>query len=195
MSRQYWFYLDADGCSGCGACIMACKDKNNLPPGLLWRRLREKESGGYEQQGEGLANTVFACYLTLSCQHCRRPACVGTCPAEALYKREEDGLVLLNAEKCTACRLCQEACPFDALQFDGGSGIMGKCDGCVDLVKEGEKPVCVAGCPLRVLDFGELELLKDKYPGAVLYDATGNNKGETIPCLLLKPHRGLAGEK
>ncbi len=183
MSRQYGFYLDADGCSGCGTCVIACKDKNNLPVGGLWRRLEERE------KGEGIS--FFAYYLSLACHHCHQPACVESCPEGALYKRKDNGLVLLEDENCSGCRLCLEACPYGALRYDREREKAGKCDGCIELVLAKEKPACVSACPLRVLDFGEMGYLKQKFPQTIGYEKPEPGTGGPLPSLLIKPHRGL----
>ncbi|MBS4022198.1 MAG: dimethylsulfoxide reductase subunit B [Dethiobacter sp.] len=169
MNKQYGFYLDADGCIGCNACVMACKDKNNLSVGSLWRRIYESEGGGFEEQGHGLNANVYAFYITISCNHCGNPSCVLSCPEKALIKREEDGLVILDSEICTGCEACTLSCPYGALHFSKETGKAGKCDGCLDLLAAGEAPACVAACPMRVLDFGPLAQLRAKYPSANVY--------------------------
>lgn len=205
MMRQYGFYFDMNGCTGCKACVLACKDKNDLPRGLLWRKVREKEGGCFEKQGQGLVAKVFAFWLSLSCHHCQQPPCIDTCPVGALEKRNGDGLVLLDDELCIGCGMCLSACPYGALQMNEETGKMSKCNACLDLLGQGESPACVGACPLRVLDFGPLEQLQGKYPAAIPYDAlmdedviaaggkhdTGKNAGgqTPLPSLLVKPHR------
>ncbi|NCP16392.1 dimethyl sulfoxide reductase subunit B, partial [bacterium] len=99
----YAFYFDSQFCTGCKACQIACKDKNNLPPGVLWRRVYEISGGGWERQGEAWTTDVFAYNLTLACNHCEHPVCAGVCPTQA-YSKREDGLVLLDASKCLGCQ-------------------------------------------------------------------------------------------
>jgi anaerobic dimethyl sulfoxide reductase subunit B len=189
LTAQYAFYLDADSCTGCGTCAMACKDKNNLPAGLLWRRLCETEAGGFKKQGNGLTHDFYAFYISMSCNHCQNPPCTQTCPTGALEKRKEDGLVTLDSEICISCGECVPSCPYRALHIDNNTGKAGKCDGCPDLLSLGELPACVAACPMRVLDFGPLEQLHGKYPAAVTYDAIVPSYREILPCMLIKPHR------
>lgn len=190
LNAQYAFYLDADSCIGCGACAMACKDKNNLPGGSLWRRLYETEAGGFKNQGRGLSADVYAFYISMSCNHCQNPPCIQTCPTCALVKRKEDGLVILDSEICIGCGECLPSCPYGALHINSNTGKVGKCDGCQDLLSLGELPACVAACPMRVLDFGPLEQLQSKYPKAVRYGSIKPVYRETIPYLLVKRHRG-----
>ncbi|MEW6244487.1 MAG: 4Fe-4S dicluster domain-containing protein [Bacillota bacterium] len=109
----------------------------------------------------------------------------------ALYKKEDNGLVLLESEKCCGCRPCLEACPYGALQHHREKEKAGKCDSCTELLEQGEKPACVSACPLRVLDFGELASLGETCPQAIPYEQFEPNAGKTLPCLLVKPHQGV----
>jgi len=89
--------------------------------------------------------------------HCTDPACIRTCPADALSKRPEDGIVVVDKDKCIGCRTCQKSCPFGAPQF-GADGKMQKCDMCMneaDLTKE--LPPCVETCPTKALQFGRMK--------------------------------------
>jgi anaerobic dimethyl sulfoxide reductase subunit B (iron-sulfur subunit) len=96
-------------------------------------------------------------HLSVACNHCAQPACVEACPAGALARREEDGVVLLDSSLCDGCRACEHACPYGAIQYDEATGRMGKCDACAELVSRGEQPVCVTACTMRVLRFGWLD--------------------------------------
>ncbi len=197
MKKQYGFYLDTDGCTGCSTCVLACQDKNNLPPELLWRRVLSAEAGGYrkEGEGEGLTADVYAFYLTVSCHHCQHPPCVRVCPSGALYKREADGLVALRSELCTGCEDCIPACPYDAILFNKDEGKAGKCDGCLDYLAKAELPACVSACPVRVLDFAPLDILRERYPHAIPCDSIGCAVGQALPNMLIKPHRRLQIKK
>lgn len=187
MKKQYGFYLDANSCTGCGTCVVACQDKNNTPLGLAWRRVSETEDGGYRAQGKGLVTDVYAFYVSTSCHHCQSPPCVDVCPAGAISKREDDGLVVLEAESCTGCELCISACPYEAICFHEEKAQ--KCDGCLDLHLDAELPLCVSSCPMRVLDFALLEELQSKYPDAVPLDTIYGGTGKTSPSMIIKPHR------
>jgi anaerobic dimethyl sulfoxide reductase subunit B (iron-sulfur subunit) len=184
---QYAFYFDSSSCSGCKACQAACKDKNNLPSGLLWRRVYELTGGAWTRAGEAWVSDVFAYNLSISCQHCQRPICVEVCPSRAMHKRP-DGIVLVDQDKCLGCQYCSWACPYDALQFDAARGRMTKCDFCVDNLEVGLPPACIAACPLRALDYGELSELEAKY-GAAAPVPPLPSADLTKPAIVIKPHQ------
>lgn len=162
MTKQYAFYFDSSACSGCKTCQVACKDKNDLTHGIRWRRVYEITGGNWEKQGDTWIPEVSSYHLSMSCNHCEDPICLKSCPTTAIIKRE-DGIVVIDPERCMGCRYCEWACPYDALQFNENSGQMTKCDLCFDYVEEGKLPSCVASCPMRVLDFGTKKELIEKY--------------------------------
>ena len=100
---------------------------------------------------------------SVSCNHCASPACVANCPTGAMYKDEETGVVLHDDEMCIGCETCVGACPYGEPVYMEDEGIVRKCDACYLLREKGESPACVAACPMRCLDFGDLEELKAKY--------------------------------
>jgi len=186
---QYAFYFDSSACSGCKACQAACKDKNNLPVGLLWRRVYEVTGGGWTRSGAAWINDVFAYHLSISCNHCQRPICVEVCPTRAMHKRA-DGIVVVDQDKCLGCQYCSWACPYDAPQYDAARGRMTKCDLCVDNLEAGLPPACVAACPLRTLDFGELRDLQARRAAAS--DALPlPDEHFTQPALLIGRHQAM----
>ena len=163
MAKQLGFYVDIEKCAGCKACQVACKDKNNLPEGIRWRRVFQYEGGEWvEQDGQMVPSNVFAYAVSSACMHCQNALCVQVCPAGAMTKRE-DGIVLIDQDKCIGCRYCSWACPYGAPQFDAEKGVMTKCTMCADLVDQGQKPACVDSCPYRAMDFGALDELQAKY--------------------------------
>jgi anaerobic dimethyl sulfoxide reductase subunit B (iron-sulfur subunit) len=157
MSKQLGFYVNIQRCVGCKTCQMACKDKYNLPVGPNLRRVIEREGGVYP-------NPHFYA-VSLACNHCAEPGCVKACPSGALAKREKDGVVSYDYEKCVGCRRCEWVCPYGAPQWIEVDKKMKKCDFCHDYLDQGKPPACVAACPLRALDFGDIEELAKK-PGA-----------------------------
>lgn len=158
MSNQYTFLFDARYCSGCKACQAACKDKNTLPPGVLWRRVMEVSGGAWQKDGSSWRNSVFAYNLSISCNHCLHPKCAGICPVNAFVVRE-DGIVILDETKCMGCGYCAWGCPYGVPQYNPEAGHMSKCDFCVDHLEQGLPPACVAACPLRVLDYRDMTAL------------------------------------
>ncbi len=188
------FYFDATACTGCKACQVACKDRNGLSEGILWRRVYEVSGGSWERQGAAWAHDIGAYHLSLSCNHCERPVCAEVCPAAAISRRP-DGVVLIDADRCTGCGYCAWACPYGAPQFDALAGVMTKCTFCVDDLGEGRQPTCVAACPMRALDAGTRDELMVRYP-----DATPEALGIyplpdpelTHPGLRMRPHHDAA---
>jgi len=96
-----------------------------------------------------------------SCLHCENAACVTVCPTGASYKRPEDGIVLVDYDKCIGCKLCSWACPYGAREYDQQQGVMKKCTLCVDriynetLAEEDRQPACVLACPTGARMFGD----------------------------------------
>lgn len=162
---QYGFYFDASKCTGCKTCMVACKDKNNLPVGMNFRRVTEFSGGNWRQDRATGAwhQDAFAYYLSISCNECSDPACVKVCPTKAHFKRAEDGLVLIDPKKCIGCGACLAACPYGAPQLNREARKMRKCDTCLDRREKGLNPVCVDACPQRALDFGPIDELRKKY--------------------------------
>jgi anaerobic dimethyl sulfoxide reductase subunit B len=162
---RYTFRFDSSSCSGCKACQVACKDRNHLPAGVLWRRVYEVTGGGWTRDGAAWKNDVFAYHLSVACNHCVEAICVEVCPSGAMVRRD-DGVVLLEDARCLGCRLCSWACPYGAPQYDPSRGRMTKCTLCVENLEEGKPPSCVAACPMRALelDRSEDEGAADPYP-------------------------------
>lgn len=152
---QIGFYYNMKVCTECKTCQVACKDKNNLNVGALFRRVYTMEGGKYPKP--------WVYNLSISCNHCANPKCVFNCPTGALYKRAEDGVVLHDKGKCIGCKLCIWSCPYEAPQYLEEESIIGKCDFCADLLAQGEDPACVASCVMRALHWGDLEELRRKY--------------------------------
>lgn len=147
-SRQKTIYVDTKRCMNCRACETACKLENGLPAGPRWMMVTEIEVA----QG-GVNKTVF---LPMPCFHCSEPACEKACPTGAIYKRSEDGIVLVEKEKCIGCRQCLWACPFGAPQ-SGSDNKMEKCTLCVHLSSQGRPTACQAACPAEAIFVGTVD--------------------------------------
>ncbi|MEY0435723.1 DMSO/selenate family reductase complex B subunit [Providencia huaxiensis] len=155
MDKQVGFYINVATCIGCKTCVVACKDKNDLEVGRNFRRVYDIEVGEYPRPRTW--------HLSIACNHCDDPQCVSHCPNTAMHKREEDGVVLVDHDKCVGCRYCTWACPYEAPQFDASIGMMTKCDTCIDLREKGGNPMCVDSCPMRAIEFGLISELRKKY--------------------------------
>lgn len=188
MAKQLGFYFDGSACVGCKTCQVVCKDKNNLPLGIRWRRVFEYTGGSWMPQGDQLVpNQVFGYTISIACNHCENPRCVEVCPTTAMHKRA-DGIVVIDQDQCIGCRYCQWACPYGAPQFDEAKGVMTKCNFCQDLLAQGQNPACVDACPLRALDFGELDQLRAKYGNTNAVEPLPV-ASFTNPSLVLTPNR------
>ena len=111
-----------------------------------------------QQMGE-IERVVFN-YLPRICNHCLNPACVAACPSGAIYKRGEDGVVLVNEDKCRAWRMCISACPYKKVYYNWSTGKSEKCILCFPRMETGQAPACAHSCVGRI-----------RYMGVLLYDA------------------------
>lgn len=103
---------------------------------------------------------VFMLYLPRLCEHCLNPACVASCPSGAMYKRDEDGIVLVDQERCRGWRFCVSGCPYKKVYFNWKTGRSEKCIFCYPRFEAGLVPLCAHSCVGRI-----------RYVGVVLYDA------------------------
>jgi anaerobic dimethyl sulfoxide reductase subunit B len=191
------FTFDASACSGCKACQAACKDKNQLPMGVLWRRVYEISGGTWEQNGDAWNNTVFAYNMSLACNHCEHPKCAGVCPTNA-YVIRPDGIVYIDESKCIGCGYCAWACPYGVPQYNSQTGHMTKCNFCYDNIDSGLAPACVAACPMRVLDYRDINNVLTHTGYTQLWEVPGAKHpyplpffSRTEPHLSVKPHPAM----
>jgi nitrate reductase beta subunit len=108
-------------------------------------------------------------YLPRICNHCVNPGCVAACPAGALYKRGEDGIVLLSQEKCRAWRMCISGCPYKKTYYNWATGKSEKCILCYPRLESGHAPACFHSCVGRI-----------RYLGVLLYDASQVEKAAAV---------------
>lgn len=113
-----------------------------------------------EQQAMFQLERMVMFYLPRMCNHCLNPACVASCPSGAIYKRGEDGIVLVNQKKCRAWRMCVTACPYKKSYYNWNTGKSEKCILCFPRVETGQAPACMHTCVGRI-----------RYLGVMLYDA------------------------
>ena len=172
---RWGMVIDLKRCIGCNTCTMACRMENATPPGIRWAYVLQSEVGKYPN-----ARMVF---LPMLCMQCRNPPCVYVCPTGASYQRE-DGIVMVDYDKCMGCRYCTVACPYEARHYvekletyyegkpptpfevearkDASykrfrKGVSTKCTFCVSLVEKGKQPACVANCIGLARFFGDLD--------------------------------------
>ncbi|MCL1796943.1 MAG: 4Fe-4S binding protein [Eggerthellaceae bacterium] len=195
---QYGFYFDNSRCSGCKTCMMACKDYNDLDADLTYRRVYDYEGGAWQEaEQETWVQEVFSYHVSFSCAHCSEAVCLMVCPTGAMH-RAEGGLVRTNSRVCIGCGYCTLACPYDAPRVSDVTHTSTKCDGCYSRVLEGASPICVEACPLRALDFDDIEVLREKYEGnagiAPLPDPSFTNPNIVIkPSVAARPCGDSAG--
>lgn len=115
---------------------------------------------GVQKQIYGEYENTFMMYLPRLCEHCLNPACVASCPSGAIYKREEDGIVLIDQEKCRGWRMCVSGCPYKKVYYNWSTGKSEKCTLCYPRIESGNPTVCSETCVGRI-----------RYLGVMLYDA------------------------
>jgi len=158
-------------CMRCHGCVAACRIEHFLPLHITWVKLI-----AYEVDEKG---AVDVSTYPVRCNQCSDAPCVHACPTEASHQRD-DGIVLIDADKCIGCRYCQNACPYGARYFVPSTtkgyfpgkglspyekvayqkhtvGTVGKCTFCTDRLSKGEQPACVQTCPANALTFGDLD--------------------------------------
>ncbi len=190
MSQQAFFF-DGTRCSGCKTCMFACKDAYDLDVGTAYRRVLEYTGGDTVRNGDGtFGSTCFSYNVSVACNHCDDPVCVRVCPTEAMHKDEQTGLVSVNDRHCIGCGYCHLSCPYSAPRVDRVKGHSVKCDGCIERVAVGEKPVCVEACPMRAIEFGEMDDLRAAHPDAVSELPCTEPAATTTPNILIGASRG-----
>lgn len=123
-------------------------------------RGEDRNFEGIERQMYSEFKNTFQMYLPRMCNHCLNPVCVASCPSGAFYKREEDGLVLVDQDRCRGWRMCISACPYKKVYYNWESGKSEKCIGCYPRIESGLPTACSESCVGRI-----------RYNGILLYDA------------------------
>ncbi|MDX1691232.1 MAG: 4Fe-4S dicluster domain-containing protein [Acidimicrobiia bacterium] len=144
---RYAMAVDVDRCLGCEACLVACSVENRLPLGSHRLRIRETATGAFPD--------VTVEFRVEQCFHCAEAPCVGVCPTGATFKTD-DGIVLVDPDRCTGCKACVTACPY-GMRYVHPRGYVDKCTFCEHRRGTGRDPACVETCPAGARVFGDLD--------------------------------------
>jgi nitrate reductase beta subunit len=128
--------------------------------GEFSKRSEDYNFEGVQKEIYGQFENTFMMYLPRLCEHCLNPTCVAACPAGSIYKREEDGIVLIDQDKCRGWRMCVSGCPYKKIYYNWKSGKSEKCIFCYPRIEAGQPTVCSETCVGRI-----------RYLGVMLYDA------------------------
>lgn len=164
--RKFVMVIDLGACKNARKCTEACQQGHELAANQEWMKvllMRNNEK-------------TDPYWFPKPCFHCDNPPCVKVCPVDATFKRQ-DGVVLVDNDRCIGCKFCMSACPYSARIFNwehrevytehkdeqyspetslpGQEGVVSKCDFCPDLARVGELPHCVRGCPMGAIYFGD----------------------------------------
>ena len=196
MSKKV-FVIDIAKCNGCHTCQVACKDEhvgNDWSPiakpqpdsGQFWLELTERVRGTVPK--------VKVAYRPHLCVHCDKAPCMDACPIKgAIYKRD-DGLVIIDAEKCNGCKNCVDACPYKVIFFNEDLNIAQKCTGCAHLLDEGwTEPRCADACPTLALRFMDEDEAKDLIAQAEVWMPEIKSKVKPRVYYLNLPKKFIAG--
>jgi tetrathionate reductase subunit B len=155
---KYALMIDINRCSICYACQAACKDEFvgnlHLPYSYTqtdrepaWIKITETEKGKYP---------FVKVYPTpVMCMQCDKAPCIDACPVKNCIYKSEQGIVIIDPEKCNGCKSCIEACPYEAIYFNDDKSICQKCTLCIHKLEEGKEPACIDACPSNVFLLGE----------------------------------------
>lgn len=140
--------------------IVAGPNWEEILGGEFEKRAQDVNFEGVEKEIYSAFENTFMMYLPRLCEHCLNPSCVAACPSGAIYKRVEDGVVLIDQEKCRGWRMCVSACPYKKIYYNWRSGKSEKCTLCYPRLEAGQPTVCSETCVGRI-----------RYLGVLLYDA------------------------
>lgn len=178
--KQKWaMVIDVNACIGCRKCAYACVRENNIgrDSGFTYIKLLEMEKGAIDIEHAKLdyaeGGKPDKWYLPVQCMQCAKPTCVYGCPVKATW-REPDGIVVVDYDKCIACRNCMVTCPYHARHFnwvephvpeaevnpkvplEEKHGVVEKCTFCIQRTRNGGTTACTEACPVGARKFGDL---------------------------------------
>ena len=138
--------------------------------GEFEERSKDSNFDGVQKAIYGEYENTFMMYLPRLCEHCLNPSCTANCPSGAIYKREEDGIVLIDQEKCRGWRMCVSGCPYKKVYYNWSTGKSEKCTFCYPRIESGMPTVCSETCVGRI-----------RYLGVMLYDADRILEAANVP--------------
>ncbi|MFI5252624.1 MAG: 4Fe-4S dicluster domain-containing protein [Bacteroidota bacterium] len=172
--HYYGMGIQIDKCIGCGRCVEACKDENNVPREPFFfrtwveRYVIKKDGETIVQNIDprigGNADSVTeqeilrSFFVPKLCNQCDNPPCVQVCPVGATFKTE-DGVILIDDTRCIGCRYCIQACPYGARYLHPDKQTADKCTFCYHRITQGLLPACVEVCPTQARIFGDVKTM------------------------------------
>ena len=172
--HYYGMGIQVDKCIGCGRCVSACKIENDVPKEPFFfrtwveRYIVKKDNSIVVQSIDGGAGELLettqekdilrSFFVPKLCNQCDNPPCVQVCPVEATFK-SEDGVILIDENRCIGCRYCIQACPYGARYLHPEKSTADKCTFCYHRINKGLLPACVEVCPTQARVFGDFKSL------------------------------------
>jgi tetrathionate reductase subunit B len=169
--HYYGMGIQVEKCIGCGKCVEACKEENNVPREPFFfrtwvERYVIKKNGEVtvqsidsriEQSKEVFEEKEImrSFFVPKLCNQCENPPCVQVCPVGATFKTE-DGVILVDENRCIGCRYCIQACPYGARYLHPEKEVADKCTFCYHRITKGMLPACVEVCPTQARIFGDV---------------------------------------
>ncbi|RMH72622.1 MAG: 4Fe-4S dicluster domain-containing protein [Gemmatimonadetes bacterium] len=167
QDHYYGMGINIDQCIGCGQCMEACRTENHVPTDFFCRTWVERYT--FKTDGEVLVENIAhnpeaitekdilrSFFVPKLCNQCENAPCVQVCPVEATFKTE-DGVILVDENRCIGCRYCVQACPYGARYIHPEKHVADKCTFCYHRITKGLLPACVEVCPTQARVFGDMK--------------------------------------